>query len=121
MTLLILAVVVAIIAAGTVIYPIVYGRWGLPGNVVPGSVVDRETRKRVALAALREVEYDHAAGKLDDSDYAAMRSQLEMEALTAVRAADTAGEAQGSRVAHACGFLNPMGSRFCAGCGERLT
>lgn len=119
MTLLVIAVVVAILAAGAVVYPIVYGRSGLVGDVIPGTVVDRETRKRVALAALKEVEYDRAAGKLDDDDYRSMRSQLEMEALSALEAAETVSAETGT-VTHACGFVNPGGSRFCAGCGKAL-
>lgn len=123
MTLLVAAVVVAILAAGIVIYPILAGRWGVLGDVIPGRVVDRESRKRVALAALKEVEYDHAAGKLDDADYRAMRGQLELEALSAVEAAETETAdalANPDPIIHVCGFVNPGGSRFCAGCGKRL-
>lgn len=119
MTLLVAALAVGLIAAGVVVYPIVYRRWGLLGDVVPGAVVDKETRKRVALAALKEVEYDRAAGKLDDADYRAMRSQLELEALTAVQAAEAAG-ATVAAITHRCGFVNPGGSRYCAGCGKPL-
>ena len=119
MTLLVIAVVVAIVAAGAVVYPIVYGRTELTGDVIPGAIVDRETRKRVALAALKEVEYDRAAGKLDDNDYRMMRRQLEVEALTALQEADTAS-ARHASITHACGFVNPGGSRFCAGCGKPL-
>jgi nucleoid-associated protein YgaU len=119
MTLLVAAVIVALVGAGLVIHPIVSRRAGLMTDAVSGGVVDRETRKRIALAALKEVEYDHAAGKLDDNDYRAMRSQLELEALTAVKAAE-AETALDTTVAHACGFVNPAGSRFCAGCGKRL-
>jgi hypothetical protein len=109
---------VAIVAAGLVVYPLVTGRSGLLGDVIPGGVVDKESRKRVALAALKEVEYDHAAGKLDDSDYREMRGRLEMEALSAVKAAEL--ESRNATVQHACGFVNPGGSRFCAGCGVAL-
>ena len=121
MTLLIAAVIVALLAAGLVVYPIVYGKSGLLNDTVSGAVVERETRKRVALAALKEVEYDRAAGKLDDADYAAMKGQLELEALSALSAADTAEvERAAAPITHRCGFVNPGGSRFCAGCGKRL-
>ena len=118
MTLLIAAVVVAIIAAGLVVHPLVTGRSGLQSDLIPGGVVEKESRKRVALAALKEVEYDHAAGKLDDADYQEMRGRLEMEALTAVKAAEL--ESRNAVIRHSCGFVNPGGSRFCAGCGIAL-
>jgi hypothetical protein len=76
----------------------------------------------VALAALKEVEYDRAAGKLDDADYESLKGQLELEALHAVRVADAPDATQGKVPAsrHVCGFKNPAGSRFCAGCGQPL-
>jgi hypothetical protein len=104
-----------------VVYPLVFRRWGLLGDTIPKEVVEREARKRVALAALKDVEYDRAAGKLDDSDYQEMRGRLEFEALEAVRAA---GQSELTGIAatadHICGFTNPAGSRFCAGCGRPL-
>jgi hypothetical protein len=120
MTLLVIAVVLAVIAAGFVIHPLVYRRWGLMGDSISSDVLNSEVRKRVALAALKDVEYDRAAGKLDDTDYRELRSRLEVEALEAVTAAERAGSAAGEVVAHGCGFQNPGGSRFCAGCGRRL-
>lgn len=123
MTLLIIAVFVALVAAGSVVYPIAYGKWGLLGDATSSAVADKSNRKRNALTALKEAQYDHAAGKLDDADYAAMRRQLEMEAVEAVRDLDTEESRIGiaGSTEHACGFINPGGSRFCAGCGHRLT
>jgi hypothetical protein len=120
MTLLVVAVVLAVIAAGFVIHPLVYRRWGLMGDTISPDLVNSEVRKRVALSALKDVEYDHAAGKLDEADYRTMRSRLELEALEAVTAAERAGTAAGEPATHTCGFRNPGGSRFCAGCGQRL-
>lgn len=122
MTLLLLAIVLAIVAAGFVIYPLVYRRWGLLGDAVASDVLNSEARKRVTLAALKDVEYDRAAGKLDDADYHEIRSRLEKEALDALQRVEhhsAVSEARAPR-AHTCGFKNPHGSRFCAGCGKRL-
>jgi hypothetical protein len=90
-------------------------------------VQERDSRRRVALAALRDVEYDHAAGKLDDVDYREMRGRLELEALQAIATDDvapaesvTAGRTSAEAPPHGCGFTNPAGSRFCSGCGQRL-
>jgi hypothetical protein len=122
MSLLLAAIVLALVAAAWVVSPLLFNRWGPLGDITAADVIDREARKRVALAALKDVEYDKAAGKLDEDDYLEMRGKLESEALDAVRAAGRQ-EAAGIEVTatHACGFTNPTGSRFCAGCGQRLT
>ena len=88
-------------------------------------MLDAEARRRVALASLKELEYDYLGGKLDDADYRAQKERLSVEALAAMRAAEAAGAGESGRPAagpdrHACGFLNPPLSRYCAGCGARL-
>ena len=122
-------------AAGWVIVPLLLRRKALMTDLTPSSQVDAEARRRVALASLREVEYDRVGGKLDDADYRRLRTQLEHEALAAIAAADEASgrvaaapagppvtpPSGGGAIAHGCGFVNPAGSRFCAGCGRKLT
>lgn len=112
-------------------------------DLTPGEVVDALARRRIALASLKEVEYDRVAGKLDEDDYRRLKAQLEREALAAIQVAqavDSGGQADSgaggsatataappvsattkSAAAHACGFVNPAGSRYCAGCGQQLT
>ena len=50
---------------------------------------EAESRRRVTLLALRDVEYDHATGKLDEADYHALRKELAAEALTALERVDS--------------------------------
>jgi hypothetical protein len=118
------AVVLAVLASVFVVYPLVTGRWGMLGDRVSGATLDREAKKRVALAALKDVEYDRVAGKLDDTDYQDLRSRLEMEALDAIQAIEQeeplVGTAAAAPERHTCGFASPQGSRFCAGCGQPL-
>ncbi len=104
-------------------------------------LTETEARKRVALLALRDVEYDFLAGKLDEEDYRSLKSQLTAEALAALeadeaaRGAGAAGagdadlEAEIARVRAGlraglvcpeCGFANDKGSKFCASCGHEL-
>ncbi|HET9949215.1 MAG TPA: zinc ribbon domain-containing protein [Longimicrobiales bacterium] len=103
-------------------------------------LTDTEARKRVALLALRDVEYDYLAGKLDDEDYRSLKSQLTAEALAALEADEAARKEVGAEGADdleaeiarlreglregvlcvACGFTNEPGSRFCASCGSPL-
>lgn len=119
MTLLLIAVLVGIVGAGWVIYPLVYRRSAVMTDVIPVAVVEEEARRYEALAALKEAQYDHAAGKLDEADYGELRTQLEREALAVLRSSPPAPSASGGD-AHSCGFANPAGSRFCAGCGHSL-
>jgi len=122
MTVLLGALVVALLTAAWVVHPLVFRKWGILGDVVEGDVLEREARKRVALAALKDVEYDNAAGKLDQADYRDLRSRLEMEAMDAVKAVEGDEPRHGPiRGLHSCGFENPGGSRFCSGCGQPLT
>ena len=131
MTLLIASLLLALLAAGYVVRPMVARREALLVDLAPGAVMDAEARRRVALASLKELEYDYLGGKLDTADYQAQKQRMSLEALAALRAAEAARgeagmEADGAAPArmavdrHACGFVNPVGSRFCAGCGVRL-
>jgi len=45
-----------------------------------------EHERGLALAAIRELEFDHALGKIADADFQTMRSRLEARALTAMTA-----------------------------------
>lgn len=118
-----------VLAAGWVIVPLVARRFALLQDLSPEGSAEAEARRRVALASLKEVEYDRVSGKLDERDYRQLKAQLEREALTAIAAADASGAAEPRTAAsalaegpiqHGCGFVNPPGSRFCSGCGRRL-
>jgi cytochrome c-type biogenesis protein CcmH/NrfG len=121
MTLLLASMLMAAVVAAWAVAPIVSRRLALIGDPVPGGILDAEARRRVALASLKEIEYDRVGGKLDESDYEALRARLEREALLAIRAAEGAHrELEDFEITHSCGFVNPSGSRFCSGCGARL-
>ena len=83
-----------------------------------------------AVAALREIEFDHATGKLSESDYAALKTQYTSEAVAAMRERDRVGEdpveaeigrarAQ-LRVCPACGPRPEPAARYCSRCGAAL-
>ena len=128
MTLLALSALLAAAAAVYVIRPLWARRAANLADAAPGALLDAEARRRASLAALKDLEYDWLGGKLDAADYQAQRDRLSLEALAAMRqaeaaqsAARAAGEAAAEgEPAHGCGFVNPAGSRFCAGCGARL-
>ena len=108
-------------------------------------LTETEARKRVALLALRDVEYDFLAGKLDEEDYRSLKAELTAEALAALEADEAArglGAAAGTQsnvdadleaeiarvreglraglVCPDCGFANDKGARFCSACGHAL-
>ena len=103
-------------------------------------LTETEARKRVALLALRDVEYDFLAGKLDEGDYRSLKGELTAEALAALEAdeaardgtaatADDDLEAEiaqirvGLQTGHdcpECTYTNEEGSRFCSACGRAL-
>ena len=127
MTVLVFGLILALAAAAWVIRPIAGRRTAVLVDAAPGALLDADARRRATLASLRELEYDFLGGKLDETDYRAQRDRMSYEALEAIRAAESAERAvTGGRrqahveAAHACGFANPAGSRFCAGCGKRL-
>ena len=97
-------------------------------------------RRRVALTALRDLEYDRATGKLDDRDYGQLKTELSREALEHlgredgenVPAPDGASRELEEEIAGlrrairegmecaSCEHLNRLGARFCAKCGHAL-
>ena len=123
MTLLAVAVVLSLIAAGWTVHPLIARRTAVVRDSTSSELLDAEANRRAALSALRDAEYDFIAGKLDADDYAALRERIGREALAAMRATGRASDPAApapSALIHACGFVNPPASRFCAGCGVRL-
>ena len=52
-----------------------------------------ETPRGIALAALREIEFDRETGKLSDTDYTDLKQQYTQAAVQAMRAEDQAADA----------------------------
>jgi cytochrome c-type biogenesis protein CcmI len=119
-----------------ILQPVLRGQWA---SLVrdDDEMTEVEARRRVTLLALRDVEYEYHAGKLDEEDYRDLRRELSAEALEALDAArkESSGDStdlleaeiaevraglKAGTVCPACAHANPAGSRFCAGCGLRL-
>lgn len=145
-----LTIAIIALTVGTVFYviqPVLTGR-SAPLDRRSDEPSEIEARKRVALLALRDVEYDFATGKLDDGDYQQLRGELATEALEAMRleeaatspgsAPDSGDTATAARDAieeeiaryraalkagtacPECRQVNEPGSRFCSNCGFSL-
>lgn len=136
---------VALVAAAVVIFLVQPVAKGIHASLEreDDEMTDTEARKRVALLALRDVEYDFLAGKLDEEDYRSLKSELTAEALAALEADDSAksgasqsGPALGGDIeaeiaairqglrsgtpCAECSYTNDPGSRFCSACGSVL-
>jgi len=62
-----------------------------PGSIAPDVYEPpdpMETRKGVAVAALKEIEFDRETGKLSDGDYSELYARYSTEAIEAMRAED---------------------------------
>lgn len=83
-----LALAVLAVIAG----PLLGGGVGAPVGVDEPEELE-ETPKGMALAALREIEFDRVTGKLSDADYGALKTKYTAEALAILRQhPGTAGE-----------------------------
>ena len=92
MIALLVGILVALAAVALVLEPIVRPpRAALPDALSFGPDEDPlGHRKDLALAALKEIEFDRATGKLDDADYEKMKARYTAEALEAIRDVDAA-------------------------------
>lgn len=131
-----------LLAAGVALFilePVLFGK---PAPMYDGDdeFDEASAKRRVALTALRDLEYDRATGKLDDKDYNLLKAELSREALRHLEdkggpaaAVKTPGEdaleAEIARMRVAlqqglecsqCGVLNREGSQFCSACGGSL-
>jgi hypothetical protein len=87
-----------------------------------------ETPKGVALAALKEIEFDRETGKLSDEDYAFLKAKYTGAALDALRAESPEARAAGDleamiaarvRALRSAASSAPPGAPSCAVCGPR--
>ena len=85
---ILIGLVVAILAVLVVLDPIL--RPARPTAPSPLEPEDdpKEQKKELALAALKEIEFDRATGKLSDGDYQTMLARYTKEAVEALREAD---------------------------------
>ncbi|MDZ4864655.1 MAG: zinc ribbon domain-containing protein [Gemmatimonadota bacterium] len=142
--------VIAAALVALAVVAIISGPLGRGGHIQPTGVDDPEemddTPKGIALAALREIEFDKATGKLSDDDYASLKAKYTAEALVVLRneaaaprpaAASAAGtevdavegliaqrvrQLQGQAVkCPGCGPRPEGDAIFCSHCGRSLT
>jgi hypothetical protein len=123
----------AVGALAFVLYPIFFGVSSSP-IVAP---VPRQSEREAAVAALREIEFDRATGKLSDDDYSELKSRYTGDAVRAMRretlpAAPTTPPTDDEleaavlayrRQSYACEVCGPRpepDAVFCSNCGRYL-
>lgn len=89
-----------------------------------------ETAKGQALIAIKDLEFDHATGKLADDDYRQMRDRFVRDAATLLEADHDPAEAfvagrkaqlvAGPARCPSCGPRPELGANYCSTCGVSL-
>jgi len=127
---------IAVVAVLLVLEPVLRAAAGKPVELAVPLFADSDDeedpllrRRDRALAALREIEFDRATGKLSDDDFARLQSKYQVEALEALRAVDAAqagpgpapeGDAVERLIAEARAQARTKQQRFCEECGTPL-
>lgn len=78
---LVIGTILAVGALAFVLYPVFFGVARQPMVAATPRLNEGES----AIAALREIEFDRATGKLSDSDYAELKARYTKEAISVMR------------------------------------
>ncbi len=133
MTALVIGTLIALLAVGFVLVPLFTDDGAAPAK--PPRAPDLAADRSDPIAALREIEFDRATGKLSETDYATLKARYTGEALEAMRATeqqavtpaalDLAEEAilryrQRASVCETCGPRPEVDALYCSTCGRYL-
>ncbi len=139
MTALVIGTLLALGALAFVLYPVFFGVEAAPATPSMSArarAVD-EADESSAVAALRELEFDRATGKLSDADYADLKARYTKSAIAAMRrgsdadqptARPTDAEVEATVRAHrqrlagcpVCGPRPESDAVYCSNCGRYL-
>jgi hypothetical protein len=84
-------IVLVLAAAGAVYVAAAVTRPGIDRDPGRGMAAELAARKRAALLGIVDLEGERAVGKLNDEDFAALRSEYEAEAMVAIAELDQLG------------------------------
>lgn len=92
---IVVAAVIGVPALVFVLWPLFGSRRGRTFLALPPDRRQQlDEEKRVALGAIRELEFEHAAGHVSDADYAELRARYESEAAAILTELDRLGPAE---------------------------
>jgi rRNA maturation endonuclease Nob1 len=123
----VLAAVVGLAAVWAVLQPLLRPARSAPPVFEP--LDPEETPRGIALAGLKEIEFDRETGKLSEADYDLLKSKYTTAALDALRAESAAvpddlevmiaARARALRSAAASAASTSPGAPSCSSCGPR--
>ena len=130
---LVASALLGLIVLGLVLGPL-FGSGAKPDPGWLEPLDPEETRRGIALIALKEIDFDRATGKLSDTDYHTLKDRYTSEALAAMREDEASGPdavealiaervrgmAAGVRYCTSCGKPLEDQVKFCTECGERV-
>lgn len=130
---LVASALLGLIVLGLVLGPL-FGSGARPDPGWLEPLDPEETRRGIALIALKEIDFDRATGKLSDADYETLKERYTGEALAAMREDDATGPdavealiaervrglAEGVRYCTSCGKPVDAAVKFCTECGEAV-
>ena len=124
MLALVIGTLLAVAALAFVLYPLLFETSAIGERATPRAARVASTgADEDAVAALREIEFDRATGKLSDADYTDLKTRYTARALEAMRvgegASATSGVPMGEDAAEAAVLAVRRRLRTCARCGPR--
>jgi ribosomal protein L40E len=128
MLALVLGTLLAVGALAYVLYPLMMDPVFAPRPTRMTGITPTDVGEGEAVAALREIEFDRATGKLSDADYAELKSRYTERALEAMRRAaapaaadeiEAAVSAYRARMKSCvrCGPRPEPDAEYCSSCG----
>ncbi|MBI1722326.1 MAG: hypothetical protein HYR48_00285 [Gemmatimonadetes bacterium] len=131
--LVLAGLIIALAAVFVVLEPVLRPAVWAPDRLAAFDDDATLARRDTALAALKEIEFDRATGKLSDEDYERLRAKYTTEALEALRAADaafpdrltagppaSAADTVEALIASARESSKSNGRKYCIECGSGL-
>ncbi|HZB28228.1 MAG TPA: hypothetical protein VE282_06670, partial [Gemmatimonadales bacterium] len=127
------AVLVGLVVVWLVVQPLLRNQRARPEPMEP--LDPEETPRGVALAALKEIDFDRETGKLSESDYQFLKAKYTASALQALRAEETGRPdpveamialktralTSGGARCRTCGPRPEPDAVYCSTCGLRLS
>ena len=89
-------------------------------DVEESELTDLLYKKEAAYIALKDLEFDHKTGKIDDADYLEMKSRFEAEAVAILGKIEVLEEGVSARSARAQATTKKGEARFCVKCGANV-
>ncbi len=129
--MMILAVIMTILAAGFVVYPLFQRSEGEPVSVGREELEALLWEKQATYLALKDLEFDRSMGKLSEADYQELSQRYKGKAISILkrldeREAEIEAEVakirtrRGSITCSRCGATLRPEANFCPACGSSL-